>query len=176
MASPRTQRTHTDAFVCNISHTFLHCICKMEGLARPTPQKWCYNFERKLTRALSISCSIKTKHIYHRTYVPSFIHINFYFLYAVRAHKHSLASQAGFRCGHKSSEWKTMIPAAITQTGGWKRVGEFEGLKSRRVTREVASKRLPSLPVSIKAIDECLPCHWVQHMPGCQQQWQIHHF
>lgn len=101
MASPRTQRTHTDAFVCNISHTFLRCICKMERLARPTPQKQCYNFERKLTRALSVSCSIKTKHIYHHTYVPSFIHINFYFLYAVRAHKHGLASQAGFRCGHK---------------------------------------------------------------------------
>lgn len=79
MASPRKQRMHTDAFVSHISHTFLHCISKMERLARPTPQKWCYNFERKLTRVLSISCSIKTKHIYHCTYVPSFIHINFYF-------------------------------------------------------------------------------------------------
>lgn len=129
MALPRTQRTHTDAFVCNISHTFLRCICKMERLARPTPQKRRYNFERKLTRALSISCCIKTKHIYHRTYVPSFIHINFYFLYAVRAHKHSLASQAGFRCGHKSSEWKTMIPAAITQRRGLEEGWGIQGFK-----------------------------------------------
>lgn len=66
------------------------------------------------------------------------------------AHKHTQTSQAGFRCGHKSSQWVAMIPPTPAEPGGEK-WGLGSGTQGWWAGEGAAAKWLPSVSVSIKA-------------------------